>query len=66
MAKKKKPTSKLKYKLSKKIWDVFKQFPEKTLNYKQLATLLNISDSSERKLIHEVLQELEEHDLLHL
>lgn len=64
MAKKKKPTSKLKYKLSKKILDVFKQFPEKTLNYKQLATLLNISDSSERKLIHEVLQELEEHDLL--
>ncbi len=64
MAKKKKPASKLKYKLSKQIIQVFKDNPNKQLNHKQIAAMLDIKGSSERTLIHEVLEELADHDLL--
>ncbi len=64
MAKKKKPASKLKYKLSKKVLNVFKDEPGKTFNHKQIAARLHVNDKSERILIHDILQELAQHDLL--
>jgi ribonuclease R len=64
MAKKRKPASKMKYKLSKQIIQVFKDNPNKQFNHKQIAAMLDIKGSSERTLIHEVLEELADHDLL--
>lgn len=64
MAKKRKPESKLKYKLSKKIIQLFKEDPNGVYNHKQITAALKIKNASERALVFEVLEDLVDHDLL--
>jgi ribonuclease R len=50
--------------LRREIFEVFRKNPNKTLNYKQVASAMDISDSGIRKLIFELLNEEAENETL--
>jgi len=62
--KKKKSNSINKKSLTGKILGIFSNSPLKTYNYKQLARLLNIKDTSTRQMVNSILGELEAADYL--
>ena len=64
MSRKRKSSSKFKYKLSKSILKLFKEAPSAELGSKDICNLLSIKDKSERKLVFEVLLEMEQHEIL--
>ncbi|MCG6189692.1 ribonuclease R [Maribellus maritimus] len=53
-----------KKKLKNAILSILYEEPAKTVNYKQISTWIGIKDSETRKLVHIVLQELEEDEYL--
>src|ERR1039458_1537974 len=68
MSKKKKPatpsTRIRKTELVRNIVNVFNENTEKTFNYKQISSLLNINSESQRVFINQLLYELLEEDFL--
>lgn len=48
---------KFKRNLRQEIFEVFNQYPDKHLNYKQVSGALGVTDSSFRMLVHEILKE---------
>lgn len=62
--KSKKKPKKLKKQLGEKILNIFKSDNTKTFNYKQISSILEITDSPTRKLINEVLNDLSANDEL--
>jgi len=67
MSKKRKPAQSTKIRKSelvRNIINVFNENSEKTFNYKQIATLLNISSETQRIFINQLLYELLEEDFL--
>jgi ribonuclease R len=62
--KKKKPQSKLKYKFTKKLVHLFETHPHKDFTEKEIIQIFGIKDSSERKLIHDVLIELSTFEII--
>lgn len=64
MSKKKKKTGKLKSFLRSAAINVFKDFPGKIMNYKQVASQLNITDKQTRKVLLQVLNDLVHDDVL--
>jgi ribonuclease R len=67
MSKKRKQASEKQMKKSEliqKIKNIFNEHPEKTYNYKQLSSLLNIKKESQRIFVNHVLYELYEDELL--
>ena len=67
MSKKKKtaPSTRIrKTELVRNIINVFNENTEKTLNYKQISTLLNIKSESQRIFVNQLLYELLDEDFL--
>lgn len=62
--KKKKPQSKLKYKFTKKLVHLFETHPHKDFSEKEIIQILGIKDSSERKLVHDILIELSTFEII--
>ncbi len=62
--KKKKGGLPLKKRFANAIINIYKQNPNTQFNYKQLAARMEVRDSSERKLINELLMELEDDGVL--
>lgn len=62
--KKKKPESKLKYKLTKKILSILEQHPHQPFAEKEIIDLLGIKGASDRTLVHQVLLDLINFDLI--
>ena len=50
--------------LANSLLGIFSNHPKKTYNYKQLATLLLVTDSHEKRLISEILNDLKNKDAL--
>lgn len=50
--------------LIRNISNIFSENPEKTYNYKQISTLLNITSESQRVFVNQLLYELADEDYL--
>ena len=50
--------------LIRNISNIFSENPEKTYNYKQISTLLNITSDSQRAFVNQLLYQLAEEDFL--